>query len=144
MDDVFEDAANEDNVDNNEQQQQQSTSAPCEVAVHERRHSKSLNETELATICTVNDQSAANLRKMKTPQMSLDLIDNDRSNKQPARQSSMPTGDRSTSNTNDEAKVDASVLRKRFARLLDTLRSHKFSMASLEESTNTLKPDSSN
>lgn len=57
----------------------------------------------------------------------------------PQRQQSVPTTDDSAAvrrQSRDDAdvnKVEASVLRKRFARLIDTLRAHKFSISTSVE-----------
>lgn len=94
----------------------------------QRRHSKSVDEMELAHLrqeVVVEEKDKQN-KQQTQPQMSLDLGESKVTSKQqPARQSSMPT-----SSIN---RVDASVLRKRFARMLDTLRSHKFSLPSNDE-----------
>lgn len=158
-DEVFEDAKVSADIAEEEEQKH----IEAEGNQH-RRHSKSVDEYELAHLRKKKQQKqaddaaearrAANSGSSKQQQqMSLDIVDHEMMNK-PGRQLSMPNagcsirrGSKDDAEVNT-AKVDASVLRKRFARLLDTLRSHKFSISSLEEGgssggSSTLKqPDS--
>ena len=121
-----------------------------------RRHSKSVDEFELAHLRKKKQQDVANKaaaaavaaaateNSPRLQQMSLDIIDSNEPRREPSRQASMPNAGcnlvrRTSKDDSDigsgaaERKIDASVLRKRFARLLDTLRSHKFSITSVEE-----------
>ena len=158
-DEVFEDAKVSADIAEEEEQKH----IEAEGNQH-RRHSKSVDEYELAHLRKKKQQKQADdaaearrvaggsSNKQQQPQMSLDIVDHEMMSK-PGRQLSMPNagcsirrGSKDDAEVNT-AKVDASVLRKRFARLLDTLRSHKFSISSLEEGSSggssTLKqPDS--
>lgn len=117
-----------------------------------RRHSKSVDEFELAHLRkqkqekkNAEDAVARKNSSNKAPQMSLDIVDHEMMSK-PGRQLSMPNAGcsirRGSKDDAEVTKVDASVLRKRFARLLDTLRSHKFSISSVEEGSTSFKSDS--
>lgn len=123
IDEVFEDA------------EEKRIAEEIEDANRHRRYSKSLDEVELANMKKQEEG------RRTTAQLSLDLIENGKktvSKQQPARQSSMPASSairRQSKDDADVAQVDASVLRKRFSRLLDTLRTHKFSLPSMEPET---------
>jgi len=139
-DEIFEDAKEQSDNKGNEPQ--------IDPEQHrQRRQSKSVDEFELAQIRKQKQQADAEERRAahgKPQQMSLDIVDRELQGKQPARQASMPNAGcsvrRQSKDDSEVTKVDASVLRKRFARLLDTLRSHKFSISQLEDNN---KPDSS-
>lgn len=151
-DEVFEDAkeeTKEDAEDDPENQKRQ-----CDENQN-RRHSKSVDEFELAHLRKqkqMQKQAEGEVaatdgrRTVKPTQMSLDIVDHrEQAGKNPARQLSMPNAGcsirRPSKDDSEVGKVDASILRKKFARLLDTLRSHKFSISSLEEdNSSSLKP----
>ena len=138
---VFEDAKDQQDMDNKEELQESFDPERN----RQRRHSKSVDEFELAHLRKQKQPQQKNTagessRVNKPQQMSLDIVDQEIISKQPARQASMPNAGcnirRKSKDDSEVTKVDASVLRKRFARLLDTLRSHKFSISSLEENSN--------
>lgn len=148
-----------DEASSNSKEKIEEIGEPAEATRH-RRQSKSVDEIELAhmrkrSVTEASEEAAATAMSVgrrgpnKQPQMSLDIGNisvelGENSKNKASRQMSMPNnsendeGRRKSRDDSNVNKTDAKHLRSRFANLLETLRAHKFSLNSLEESSTNL------